>query len=134
MPLNDAHFGRSFYLGMCMSTVKERFQSAYPLANYEAVYARLMRDNKDKFYEAIDYFQQGIAVEPFVTVKQVDKTYFDTNLTVEYICSNSLPNQFIGYDAEQDLFYVYSEELVFVYPTLESYVENLIERIINSPD
>lgn len=134
MPLNDAHFGRSFYLGLYMSTIKERFEKAYPLANYEAVYARFMRDNKDRYFEAIEYYEQGIAVEPFVTVEQVDKTYFDTNLTVEYICSNSLPNQFIGYDAEKDLFYVYSEELVLVYPTLESYIEDLIDCFINSTD
>lgn len=134
MPLNDAHFGRSFYLGLYMGTIKERFEKAYPLANYEAVYARFMRDNKDKYFEAIEYYEQGIAVEPFVTVEQVDKTYFDTNLTVEYICSNSLPNQFIGYDAEKDLFYVYSEELVLVYPTLESYIEDLIDCFINSTD
>lgn len=134
MPLNDAHFGRSFYLGLYMSTVKERFEKAYPLSIYEAVHARFMRDNKDRYYEAIEYYEQGIAVEPFVTVEQVDKTYFDTNLTVEYICSNSLPNQFIGYDAEKDLFYVYSEELVLVYPTLESYIEDLIDCFINPTD
>lgn len=114
-----------------MLTIKERFESAYPLANYDAVYARLVRNNKDKFYEAMTCYEQGIAVEPFSSVKQVNITYFDTdNLTVGHISASSSPDQFIGYDTERGLFYVYSKVLVINYPTIHSYVEHLIENII----
>lgn len=115
-----------------MSTLKERFEKAYPLANYEAVYARFMRDNKDKFNEAMWCYEQGVALEPFVMVEKVGKTYFDKYDVIEYIRSTSTREQVIGYDLESDLFYVFPEKLVLVYPTLESYVEDLISHLICS--
>ena len=113
-----------------MSTLKERFEKAYPLANYEAVYARFMRDNKDKFNEAMRCYEQGVVLEPFVIVEKVGKMYFDKYSVIEHIRSASLPNQAIGYESETDLFYVYSEEFTLVYPTLESYVEELIASLL----
>ena len=112
--------------------LKERFTKKYPLADYDAVYARLIRDNKTDFEKALKLLETGEALPPFSYLVEADKTYLDEgNPSVEFLYHNCDIDCKIGFYKEADLFYTYKPRVYFLYDSLEEYVENLIEVMIN---
>lgn len=111
--------------------LKDRFTKKFPLADFDAVYARIIRDNKDDFEKALKLLEVGEALPPFSHFVQADKTYIAGNLSVEFLSNNFSPEYKIGFDKEAEMFYVYKPSVFFVHSSLEQYVECLIEVMIS---
>lgn len=110
-------------------TLKERFDAKFPLADYEAVYARLMRDNKEGYEKARNLEKVSVPHYPFSCLEKADKTYI-ANTSIRFIVNNYESSYLIGFDIDKDSLYVYKPKLMFLYNSLEEYVEMLIERLI----
>lgn len=115
-----------------MATLKERFNAKFPLADYEAVYTQLMRDNIESYEKARNLEKSGIPYQPFSCFEKADKTYVGSYVTVAFLSylSNYKRDFNLGFDKARNLFYVYIPKFVFLYDSLEEYVEMLIERLI----
>lgn len=110
--------------------LKDRFTKKFPLANFDAVYTRLVNINREGFEEALNLLEKGEALPPFSYNVEADKTYID-DPSVRFLSSNFSPDYQIWFDREADLFYVYKPSVFFVHSSLEQYVECLIEVMIS---
>lgn len=106
-------------------TLKDRFNKKYPLASYEAVYDRLYRNNKEIYEKAREN-----PVYPFSTILEVDKVYLGKSPTIGSLLNND-PNLYLGFDKSSNLFYCYRPKFVFLYPSLEAYIEEMLETLIS---
>lgn len=112
-----------------MTTLKERFNAKFPLADYEAVYTRLIRDNKEDYEMARNLEKTGIPHYPFSYIEEVGKEYLGSEVKVGFLVELNHDLN-IGFDMEKDLFYAYKPNFIFLYRTLNEYVEGLIEHMI----
>lgn len=110
--------------------LKERFTKKFPLADFDAVYARLVNINREGFEEALNLLEKGEALPPFSYNVEADKTYID-DPSVGFLSSNFSPDYQIGYNKNAEMFYVYKPQVFFVHSSLEKYVECLIEVMIS---
>lgn len=109
-----------------MSTINAKF----PLVDYEAVYSQLIRDNKADYEKARNLEKVSVPHYPFSCLEKADKTYISSEPTVLFLIHNYGSTYSVGFDKDRNLFYVYRPKFVFLYDSLEEYVEMLIERLI----